>query len=591
MIDANAVFLSLDQSILYIIAKRSVKGFVDKSDQYFLLGFNCESKAVISSRKFEVKWYDVPSGEAVMKDPSLVGFFKEDTSLLLFNPLTLTNGLLLKGERRYSRFEFFNRASCVIASSVKRPVSLFDLSSGEKYCEIGGEFLSATIDPSGRNLAAVNLDGSIDLWSYELPGSGSGEDAQSHQAAVTTRLPTKSENLESPSSELDLKVGSYPRSAKEHSPEGVVQPDLPAEPANETWTNARGVTLEAALVRTTPSNAVFKSSDGKLHQVSFENLSPESRARVMVRDFQIAESSQGHAPAILRIYDHLAGQIVQEPNHSDPATAAILEAARRGDHEAEALVGERFYDGLGTFPVNRVEALKWFVKSARGGSPLGRLWIATMTSKGEIGASDPPLTLYRRALPDLVQIVAGNNAKAPYWRASAECYAGGEGVSLGARQPKGLLERAIGLGDPRARLLLGEYLINSNDISGVGHLRYASDARCATAATALAKYYLGRGNEPKLAPKLLRTAAVKNDIEAQFLLGSCCAKGTGEMADFSEAAFWLQLGRWNAVRLADLKREAQLHEAIKMLEPTIGKDLIRIAATYFEKKNGVSNPG
>jgi len=284
-------------------------------------------------------------------------------------------------------------------------------------------------------------------------------------------------------------------------------------------------------------------------------------------------------------YEALLAQLVDAPDPGDPQTAALLQAANRGEHEAEALVGEHYYDGIGTFPLDRVEALKWFVKSAQGRHPLGRYWIAIMAGKGEITASDPPHTLYRDALPDLAEIIARSEAKAPYWRATAECYAGGESVSLGTRQPRQLLERAIQSGDLRAQLLLGEHLIESNSLDGLRYLRYASDARCASAATVLAKYYLGRGNDPRLAPDLLRAAAVKHDIEAQILLGVCLAEGTGTQADPGEAAFWLRLAWGNAIRLANKNGEVQARETIRRLTPVVGEDHFRRAANFLERKN------
>lgn len=295
---------------------------------------------------------------------------------------------------------------------------------------------------------------------------------------------------------------------------------------------------------------------------------------VLVRIESLADGQSFEA------YEQLFAQLIQGPDRADPKAAALLAAAEGGDHEAEALVGEQFYDGLGTFPVNRVEALKWFVRSARGKSPLGRLWIAVMTQSGEIYSSTPARDLFREALPDLAPIIARSDAKAPYWRATGECFAGGENVSLGARQPRELLDRASQRGDLRAQLLLGETLLESNTIDGIRYLRYASDGGCATASTKLAIYYLGPGKDPRLVPDLLRDGARKNDIEAQILLGVHLAP-----TDPAEAAFWLHLGLHNAIQFANKNLEVRAREAIREWQPTIGDDHSRRATNFLAKKN------
>jgi len=278
-------------------------------------------------------------------------------------------------------------------------------------------------------------------------------------------------------------------------------------------------------------------------------------------------------------YEELFNQLLQEPNRADPAAAALLESAKGGDHEAAAILGEHFYDGLGSFPVNRVEALKWFVQSARAQNPLGRLWIAVMTDRGEISASSPVKDLYRNVLPDLAPIIARSEAKAPYWRATGECFAGGEEVSLAERQPRELLERASQRGDLRAKLLLGETFLESNPIEGIRYLRNASDGGCATASTRLASYYLGPGNDARLVPDLLRAAARKNDIEAQILLGLHLAP-----TEPAESAFWLNLGLHHSIQFAVKDLEVRARRAVRELKPTVGEDHFRRAANFLAKK-------
>ncbi len=88
-------------------------------------------------------------------------------------------------------------------------------------------------------------------------------------------------------------------------------------------------------------------------------------------------------------FEEWRSALVLAPDRSDPATSALLRRAESGDSEAVALVGEAYYDGLGTFPKNRVEAFKWFKNARIARHPLGYTWIEIMTQTGEI-KSDPP---------------------------------------------------------------------------------------------------------------------------------------------------------------------------------------------------------
>lgn len=280
------------------------------------------------------------------------------------------------------------------------------------------------------------------------------------------------------------------------------------------------------------------------------------------------------------VYEGFAAQLLGNPDSRDPKTASLLASANREDHESEALVGESYYDGLGGFPVNRVEALKWFLKSARGENPLGRLWIALMVEKDGIQVSGSAHDFYNEAIPLLIPLIARPGAKGNHLRAYVECWSGLHNLSLHAPEQRELLERAITAGDLRAKLLLGDSLLRSDNIEGIGYLKDARDGGCATAGKILAKYYLGRGNDPRLAPALLRTAAKKHDPEAQILLSERLAK-----TDPVEAALWLQLGLQNAVQLVDKTCEAQAREAILAAKSTIGEDKLRRAEKFLKDKN------
>jgi len=285
------------------------------------------------------------------------------------------------------------------------------------------------------------------------------------------------------------------------------------------------------------------------------------------------------------LYDALYASLISKPNESDPATLALLRAARGGDHEAEARVGEHYYDGLGTFPVNRVEALKWFVKSSQAKHPLGRLWIALMVSSGEISAEEKPVDLFQDCFPELAPLITQNTVGGHEWRAVAEGFAGGQEIALLARQPRDLLERAVEKGDLRAHLLLGREHLKQNSIDGVRHLRFAADGDCATAATQLAHHYIGNGRDFRLAPSLLESAARKHDMEAQWLFGFCYATGTGLDPDPAKAAFWLVLSLKNAEKFNNAEMKIRIRETRRKLIKSVADDHFRRAENFFLKKN------
>jgi uncharacterized protein len=75
-----------------------------------------------------------------------------------------------------------------------------------------------------------------------------------------------------------------------------------------------------------------------------------------------------------------------------------LDAAGRGDHDAEYYVGKIYEGGLGTAP-DYAEAAKWYEKAAAAGHSASQFVLATMYEKGAGVAADQQkaLNLYRRA--------------------------------------------------------------------------------------------------------------------------------------------------------------------------------------------------
>src|SRR5881227_1415991 len=75
-----------------------------------------------------------------------------------------------------------------------------------------------------------------------------------------------------------------------------------------------------------------------------------------------------------------------------------LDAAAKGDHDAEYYVGKIYEDGLGTAP-DYAEAAKWYEKAAAAGHSASQFVLATMYERGLGVPADQQkaLNLYRRA--------------------------------------------------------------------------------------------------------------------------------------------------------------------------------------------------
>ncbi len=293
---------------------------------------------------------------------------------------------------------------------------------------------------------------------------------------------------------------------------------------------------------------------------------------------RIRQFAEGQSFAEFQVW---RGGLILEPDRADPATAELLRRAENGDHEAEALVGEAYYDGLGTFPKNRVEAGKWFARSARMEHLLGQVWIAIMVRDGEFKADAPARDLFLNLVFRMSEAINLSSTKAVYLRAAAECHAGAYGENpMDNRLAKGLLEQAAVGGDPRAKLLLGRDYLKRSPTLAVGPLRVAADNRCASAATELSKYYLGAGIEIPLAVNLLKLAANKGDIEAQMLLGQLLASEEGSEL---EAAFWLELALRNALAANDKANEARIRADIRKQGGRISEDSFRRSRSFLDK--------
>ena len=169
---------------------------------------------------------------------------------------------------------------------------------------------------------------------------------------------------------------------------------------------------------------------------------------------------------------------------------------------------------------------------------------------------------------------------APYLRAAAEFHRGAYGDSADSRK---FLEQAASAGDARARLLLGRHYLTSNPSMASSYFRNAAENRCATAATELARFYMGNGTEYDFAQKLLRMSANKGDVDAQMLLGQLLATAGREDGHKIEAAFWLELSLRNAIALNDKQREANVRQTLRSLGNSLDEKTVRRAQTFLDQ--------
>jgi TPR repeat protein len=274
--------------------------------------------------------------------------------------------------------------------------------------------------------------------------------------------------------------------------------------------------------------------------------------------------------------------LILAPDRTDPATAALLRSAESGDHEAEALVGEAYYDGLGTFPKNRVEAFNWFIRARRANHILAYTWIEIMTQTNEISSDALGHDKYADLVRQMKRAAETEARPAPYRRAIAEFHRRAYGDSSESRN---FLEQASNLGDTRAKHLLGLHYLESSPTIAAAYLRTAADNRCASAATELAKYYLNAGKDARFVPDLLRSSAIKGDEEAQRLFGEFLARGGMGDGKEVEAAFWLELALRNAISNNNDKEEVAVRETIRVLADRIEDNLYRRVSSFFDRNS------
>lgn len=482
--------------------------------------------------------------------------------------------------RRALRFALFSPDGRLIVTGSDEMARVWNAETGEpvgKPLEHRRAVFSAVFSPDGRWIATASQDATARVW--KVPSS-----------LVPTTSPKP---VETTSLDFDIEPRTQPDNASiasNSTPSEAIPSQSFAGEKMEVWTDTNGRTLEAALVRATDTKVVLRGADGKEREIPLEKFSPESRARATSG----AEGGSGTFESdTLAAYERLFAQLVRTPDRSDPRIAALLAAAERGDHEAEAMVGESYYDGIGGFPVNSEEAHAWFTRASRGGNVLGDVGLAMLAIESENASSHSSRTMLQRARPRLEQILATGNGKAAYFRAAAVCYIRGGGRASDAEREQAVqwLRHAASLKDVQANFMIGDILLSTSVSHAVIYLKHASEQGSAAASTRLAMHCFGDGNDIALGIRLLRSAALKGDIDAQIVLGGSLGTGTNVEEDSVEAAFWLQLAKLRAIRFGRKRQETDADVLIEKCRSRSGNGPIRRAVEFFGKKGSVAASG
>lgn len=219
---------------------------------------------------------------------------------------------------------------------------------------------------------------------------------------------------------------------------------------------------------------------------------------------------------VLRRREELSVEQLRARLASDPrqAAAAILEAARRGDVEAQALLGQILLDGQG---IERDAALAatWFRIAAERGHAMARNMLGRCLEHGWGVPANPAEAAEHYARAAAVDLEWGLYNL-------ANLLATGRGVPRDAAHALALYQRAADLGHAKSMNLVG---------------RHYEEGLCVP-------------RNPELAREWYRRSAVAGDFRGQFSHAAALA----ERGEVEDARYWLlralEGGNLNFLRVA-----------------------------------------
>ena len=273
---------------------------------------------------------------------------------------------------------------------------------------------------------------------------------------------------------------------------------------------------------------------------------------------------QGHVDAISRLafmYKNGHGvpwneEMAEKLHERSVKLNSLREAAERGDAEAQFRLGDIYYEGK-EVSQDHSEALKWFRKAAE---------------QGHAGALSHEL--YQKAI--LPEAAEQGDAEAQFRLGSI--YYQGRGVPLDHSEALKWLRKAAEQGHAGAL---------SHELYQKVVLREAAERGDIEAQFRLGSiYYQGRGVslDYSEALKWLRKAAERGHADAQFRLGIIYYQDRGVPLDYSEALKWLrkaaEQGHVDALS-HELYQQATLREAAEQGDADAQ---FRLGSIYYEGK-------
>ncbi len=223
---------------------------------------------------------------------------------------------------------------------------------------------------------------------------------------------------------------------------------------------------------------------------------------------------------------------------------ALRTQATQGDAEAQSLLGELYYFGLGHYvPQNYAQARRWLEKAADLGDVAGQFWLGRLYDLGRGVAQD-----YAQSAKWYEKAAAQGHASAQNWLGRQ--YLQGQGVPQDAAQAVMWFQKAAAQGYAPAQDDLGiAYFF------GLGVPQDFAQARqwyeqAAAQGNVQAQLHLGwlydmglKGAplDRAMARQWYEKAAEQSNAEAQFKLGTLYRFGAGGSKDNVRAYMWFSL--------------------------------------------------
>ncbi len=244
-----------------------------------------------------------------------------------------------------------------------------------------------------------------------------------------------------------------------------------------------------------------------------------------------------------------------------------LEAAERGDAEAQYKVAEYYYNSnekSETVDEEEVEGSDNPEKES-GGSEAGEIFreVENADSKeadGKDNKEEKKEDIVRKnkieAFKWYVKAAGQGYADAQYM--VGECYLNGVGAEKNKIQASRWFKKAAEQGHAKAKYKIGEGYLNRNGVE-IEAFKWFMEAAELGLAEAQYKvgycYYYGKGIEREKAEafKWFVKAAEQGQADAQYMLGECYSLGEGVQEDRIEAFKWYEKAAEQGKRLAQLK--------------------------------------